>query len=367
MGFGWGSYSSHEGPYYYGDHKFKLSNHVVSENDRILAVITATEGGAWDNINRYDRCIDTQGLIQWCNRSPQHSVDDIYGALFRRNKALLKPVLDHADSCGYGFERSTGGKHRFFSHKGVAVDTVELQQKMYFLNATGKKGAWDDRSKEYAKAWMREAAKVFKSLEAQAIQRDWTVERLGWFVVGSARRVMDDAPDCAGARAFKAMYMSYAANNPSKASKALETALRSSVVMGLEPWSNDWLAGVAKHLTFDPGIAIYPHRYNKIRPVLEELYDVDLPDFAKELKQWETDNAFRMVSPVELQRALLDLGYDLGPKRADGVAGSKTRGATAAFEKAAGVPEEVQDGLLDTVTYEALQRELEKQGLVALT
>jgi hypothetical protein len=59
----WGEYKNYEGPYFIGSVPFSLSSNP-SDDEKILAVITATEGGCYDSINMYDSCILSSGLIQ---------------------------------------------------------------------------------------------------------------------------------------------------------------------------------------------------------------------------------------------------------------------------------------------------------------
>lgn len=357
MNIRWGSYKEFEGPWYPGTQGFVLPG-KPSFADEVLAVITATEGGHWDAINRYDVCVDTQGLIQWCNRSPQHSVDGMYAALQAKDPELLQPVLDFFADRKYTFRNG-----RWSQLSGAVVDTPSEQQILYFLKASGTRGKWDDESKAYATKAVGAAARVWLRPEAREVQAEWTVKRLKWFLVGSSKALFEAAPDTKVARAFKAMYWSFAANNPKKASEAL--AAFTAEAGGVQPWSENWLALAAKYLTFSPNISIYPHRYDKIRPVLEKLYGVNLPDYAPELKQWHTKNQFRMfLDPKELQMALLALGYDLGPQGADGKIGAKTTKALKNFEVDAGVS--TPDGLIDPKTAELLEAALERRGIQSL-
>jgi len=357
MNISWGSYKNFEGPWYPGEQKFALSS-TPTFAEEVLAVITATEGGHWDAINRYDSCIDTQGLIQWCNRAPQRSVDGVYAALDKVDPELLRPVRDFFRDRGYNF---SGGS---WAGRANLVDTPAEQQTLYFLRASGMKGAWDEESKQYAKDAVAAAVAVWQSAEARRVQAEWTVPRLNWFLTTDAAALFKQAPDSAVGRAFKALYWSFAANNPQKAAEAL-SAFLVDTSHSISAWTGEWLSSAAYYLTFHSNIAIYPTRYNKIRPVLEKLYGVDLPDYADELKKWVGKNKFeRFIDPRELQLALLALGYDLGPKGADGVPGAKTQSALREFEAAMGV--EYPDGVVDPQTAQLLETALERKGLQEL-
>ena len=352
----WGSYGAYEGPWYPGTQSFSLPANPTFA-DEVLAVITATEGGHWDAINRYDSCIDTQGLIQWCNRAPQCSVDGMYAALQAHDPALLTPVLGFFEARGYGFADG------HWKGQEGPVDTPAEQLLLYFLGASGRKGTWDTASKTYAQRAVAAAVEVWQDPRARVVQAAWTVKRLDWFLLTDAKKLFAAAPDTAVARAFKAMYWSFAANSPKKAAEALAIFLVDTG--GSDLWTEQWLVGVAKYLTFTPGISIYPHRYDKIRPVLEKLYGVNLPDFAAELQAWQAKNQFRLFfQPVELQRALQALGYDIGPQGADGSIDAKTTAALKDFEADLGVA--VPDGLVDPKTAELLEAALERRGIQSL-
>jgi len=360
----WGSYKSFEGPFYRGTQKYRLPGEPT-EDDRILAVITATEGGRWDAYNGYDVCICTSGLIQWCNRAPQHSVDSVLGKVAASNSTLILPMKTHAASCGYDFRPNSRGQWRYFDMDGGEIDTKSLQRKLFFLNSTGKKGSWDDASREHSKRWAAAISTVWESRSAQKIQALYTTKRLRSFVVAASKTLFNAAPPSPVGRAFQAMYLSFAANNPKWAGKSLRAAMDSSTTM--PAWTVSWLAMVVKHMTFHSKISIYPHRYNAIRPVIEKLYGIDLPDYADELKQWQSQTGFKyFLSTKKLQEGLLSLDYDLGPWKADGKYGDKTKEALKQFEIDSGVPEEHQDGMIDEHTYPKLEAELERRGALQL-
>ncbi len=359
MNIRWGSYKGFEGPWYPGNQSFSLPDSPTFAEE-VLAVITATEGGHWDAINRYDSCIDTQGLIQWCNRAPQRSVDGLYEALHAHDPDLLSPVKQFFADRQFSFNKGCW-------YQGAAqIDTPSEQHRLYFLNASGMSGSWDDSSKDYAKRALEAAVAVWQSSEARRIQAEWTIKRLNWFLVSDeVKQAFKEAPDNSFGRAFKAMYWSFAANNPMKAAAAF---MRFQEEEGhlVQPWTSAWLVESSYYLTFDPGITIYPHRYNKIRPVLERLYGVDLPDYADTLKkQFGQVSSKVFLDPAELQRALLALGYDLGPRGADGVAGNKTKEALRAFERDMGVDH--PDGEVDVDTSRLLETALERRGIQELT
>ena len=358
---GWGSYSSYEGPLFWGKQKYQLPR-SPTEGDRILNTITTTEGGAYDAYNGYDKCICTSGLIQWCDRAPFFLVCKMLGAVASKDTALLSPVIEHISARGYTFGQTAEGSWRFWRDNQEVVDTADRQRALYLGGATGLKGDWDvPLARQVAREWAAACSSVWEEPEAQKAQREYTLPLLMGFATTSAKDLLNLAEQGGGVigQVFRSAYISFAANNPKKASDALKVAV-STYGLG---WDLDWLIGVLKTLTFQPGIAIYPHRYNKIRPVLEHMYGVDLPNFSEELQAWKVTNGFKgYLTTVELQLALLKLGYDLGPAGADGAHGEKTRAALRAFEVSAGVPTTFQDGYPDKYTIPFLEKVLEQKG-----
>lgn len=364
MNIYWGSYKNFEGPWARGSQRFTLSG-TPTPNEEIMSVITATEGGTYDAVNMYDVCLWTVGVIQWCNRAPQFSVDDMLGQVVEAGSDGLKPLEALAIERSYTF-RKVGAKYRFV-RGGNAVDSVEEQQKLYFLNASGAKGSWDEESKAWARRWATASIKVWESASARKVQLDFTAKRVLTFAYGTGKQLMAEMPDTNIGRAWRAMYLSFAANNPAKAAASVAASVKQTQGV-MTPWTEPWLANMAYMLTTNPGIAIYPIRYNAIRPVVEKIYGVNLPDYAKELTEWSAKNfQGRWYDPKELQMALVALGYDIGPEGATGVIDSKTVRALKEFEVDAGVPVEYQDGCLDIFTARALEKALEENGTASLS
>lgn len=358
----WGSYSRYEGPWTLGEQRYELPSDAT-DREQILAVITATEGGGYDVVNMYDVCLWTVGIIQWCNRAPQHSVDDLFSVMYVENPSLLDPVTNLAAERGYRFGRH-GNKHRFIDEKHNVVDTPQRQQRLYFRGASGEKGSWvDEEDRVWAKRWCAATAQVWENPVARDIQLAFTLSRLvNFFAYKSGKTLLESMPDTPVGHAWRALYLSFASNNPARASDAISASLKETAGW-MEPWTESWLANMAWHMTFGAGIAIYPNRYDKIRPLIERFYGVDLPDTSSALTSWMQREhiSSRWLDVVELQRALLVLGYDIGPTRADGIFGPKTRQALLSLERDAGV--ERPDGIPDRKGLQALEAQLEKHAV----
>lgn len=350
----WSSYQQFEGPFFIGVQSYKLPDKPTL-NDQILATITATEGGHWDAINMYDRCICTVGLIQWCEGG-QYSVSDMLGVVAGRDAALLRPLDGIMAQAGVRFAKNAKGRYRFiFSDSRGECDRTIEQQQLFLYKSNGNKGSWDEQSKDFAKLWAASLSTVFQAPAAIEAQRDYTVPRLYSFALGTATTLFrePEAQSTIG-QAFICAYLSFAANNPARADRSLQEALRTWDGSKGPKWSPRWLIHILEKLTFFSGVTIYPHRYNAIRPVLERFFGIDLPDRSEQLQG--------LLSPAEIQSILVHkLGYDLGksgPKGdgVDGAWGGKSRAALMDFERRNANLGLDGDGLPDPKTNEALLR-----------
>lgn len=359
---GWGKYRQYEGPYYKGKHAYKLPP-APSEAEMQMAVVTATEGGHYDAWNGYDVCGWTSGLIQWCERN-QYSVSDMLGEVAKYDRGLLFSMNQELGHERLEFKPNAKGRYRFFFSDGRGeVDSQAEQQALFYAGGDGTQGSWNAATSQRAKAWAAAISTVWEFREAQVIQTEYTVKRLGGFLLPYAKQVFGTLPSTDLARGLYAAYVSFAANNPTWANRSLQTAVKENA--HLAPWTLDWVIAILREMTFGPSVAIYPHRYDSIRPVLERLYNLQLPDFATELKAWEARTGIPAgIDTARLQRSLLALGYDLGPARADGKYGKKTTEAVLTLEQLSGmVPPEHQDGQVDMYTWPALQEALSAKGL----
>lgn len=358
---GWGSYQNYEGPWYKGKCPYVVSEKPTSE-EAIMAVITATEGGKFDAFNGYDSCGWTSGIIQWIEKG-QYSISDMMGAVAEKDASLIAGFLSFGLQHDVSFKKNSKGQWRLFFQDGRGeINTYEEQKQLFYIHGDGTKGSWDEGTKTYARQWAAAISSVWEDPEAQQVQLEFTAKRLTWFMQPYAKGVFAQMPQTPVAYGLRAAYLSFAANNPTWANKALNVGIQGTTAT---TWSMDWAIAVLKALTFNPRVAIYPHRYDCIRPVLEQLYGMQLPDFSKELKAWSAETGIPAgIDTRTLQRSLIALGYDLGPAEDDGRYGEKTKAAVLQLERMSGtVPEANQDGMVDAHTYPALCDALEAKGL----
>jgi len=342
---GWGKYKSYSGPFYLGVRRFKMPP-KPTEDEMLLAVLTRTEGGRGDAINGYDRCIISTGYIQLCE-AKYFLTSGLLGTIAESNPELLAPLQPALDASGGVFKKTHRGRWRFhFLDPRGEADTAEEQKRLFLLNSSGHQGDWDADSKAHAKLWAASMSNTLNQDEVDKLQMEYVAGRMKGFCTNSARKALyDGQPSMGWTGALRAIYLSFAGNLPSVASKQLALGMQST---NKAKWSKDWCIHIAKQLTFGPKIAIYPHRYKAIRPVVERLYGVDLPDMAEDLRQWTAGMDMEPAEPEviydeapkeptftttrEIQQLLFDMGYDLGPSGVDGWEGRKTREAVRTFQ-----------------------------------
>lgn len=355
----WSSYLSYEGPIWLGSTKLNPILNPTTVQKQLMVLMATESGGHVDAINEYDRMIVSVGLIQYGEAS-QFSVSDILGQICLRDPSLLDPLQPALQQSNTVFKPNGRNRYRFFFQDGRGeVRTIQDQQHLFLLHSNGLKGSWDDPSRLYAKEWAACLANVLAQPEAQLAQVDFITARLRGFATSAALNILwgpgDPSFDTDGwVGAMRAAYISFAANLPAVASSHLLKAMTKTTA---SKWSPDWCVQVLQELTFGPNIAIYPARYNAIRPVIENLYGVDLPDFSSNLQAWHAQNSIdpsaspNFLTVQSVQQELIDEGYDLGPAGADGIEGAKTVEALRTFQKKYGLS---ADGVVGVATRSAL-------------
>lgn len=335
---GWGRYSQWEGPWYQGSVPYRLPNdHEPTFLEKVGAVITATEGGKLDAINMYDRCVATAGFIQWGEAcAAGRPISRMVSIVRSTEAAWVDSLLGEAR-----LRVSTGNVITTLDQDNVSIPQT-------FLATTGKLGSYNDSTKAYAKRVAAVLATLFADPRSHAAQYDYTMPKLIDFTFGDAKKILFPVgfPETGYKGAARAIFLSFAANLPAVAARRIDrnTLAKDPKTACIE---------LARRLTFEPGIAIYPGRYDKIRIPVEKLFGVDLPDFASELKAWKADQPHLDAFPTikSWQTALVALGYDLGPAGADGRYGQKTRAALELFQETNGL---TVDGLIGKQTLSKL-------------
>jgi peptidoglycan hydrolase-like protein with peptidoglycan-binding domain len=352
----WGSYKEFEGPVHYGLGKLNLTT-FPTPGHRLLDVVTQTEGGSPSAVNAYDRCIISLGLIQWCEAKYFLS-SKLLGAIAEREPTLLSPLDAVLKETGAKFAKKTSNNKWRFYLNNDEVDSGIEQQALFFAGANGLKGQWQDIQKLRAKSWVAAFVNTLHQPEAIEAQIEHTAEHMYSFATPAAKAILfsENKPLEGWPGAVQGGFLSFAANLPAVASKQLELAVKQTKA---PKWSPDWCIAVLRELTFGPEIAIYPQRYDKIRPKLEQHFGVNLPDLSAELRVWQAKLDADLDPPTKaepnfqttegVQRFLVGLGYDLGNAGpghdgVDGREGGKTRDAIMTFQRLNGLGADGQVG-----------------------
>lgn len=322
---GWGKYNGYEGPMILGSAPVATAigplTRELSVEKKLMAVITATEGGKFDAINMYDRCVLSVGVFQFCEgcglttklltRIQKVAPESIIGLTTKLAEIKGHPV--------------TFVDGRFYEMGGKPVTTVADKQAFY-LGCNGKVGSWKtQQQKDTATAVGKAFSEMLREPRTYTEHLAYCKDMLPMFQMAYARKILfpNGFVQDGYEGAVQALFMSFAANLPLVASNALER-------IASKP-KNTWLVEFARSVVYGSGVAIYPLRYEVIRPIIGKLYGVMPPILS--------------VSPTppppmtvkEYQAVLVKLGYDLGPKGADGVPGKKTMAAVIKFQKEHGL------------------------------
>lgn len=323
----WGSYGGFEGPFWPGKMKFTLPANP-DFLDKALFTVTATEGGAYDAVNMYDRCILSVGLIQFCE-----SVFN-FSSILARCAEMDQFMLDNALKqmpTPTSFKKNKQGIWRFYDGE-IEVSTPERQRSLFLgSEAAGKKGSWAQLGAEvkaHAKQVAACMANIWEVPLFKIVQAESTKKKLMGFVLPEAKALLfsstraEDEFHWAGA--LRAMYLSFAANNPTIANRAIQKA--ASTVYWGEEFDYDRFVISAQCMTFGPQIEIYPDRYGAIAPVLQKVFGLgpEIPWTPDDLDRWdekwpeevrvETSDEEKQVAARQLK-----LSTDLAHGRGEGL------------------------------------------------
>jgi len=245
----WGKYRSYSGPFFRGTRRFQMPA-KPTEDQMLMAVFTAVESGRADAVNGYDRAIISTGYAQLAE-AKYFLTSNLLGVMAKQDPALLDPLQPALDASGAVFKRTSRGKWRFhFKDVRGEVDAGTEQKQLFLLNSSGHQGDWDADSKAHAKLWAASMANVLDQDGADIVQMDHVAALMKQFATNSARKVMfDGQPSMGWTGAMRAIYLSFAGNLPSVASKQLQLGIAST---DKAKWSKDWCIHITKQLTFGP-------------------------------------------------------------------------------------------------------------------
>lgn len=353
----WGSYKEYEGPFFPGRTPYVMPAEPDFE-DKLLGVVTATEGGTYDAINMYDSCILSVGIIQLCEKL--FKISDMLGDCARTESAFIKSQLSQLPTAA-DFKKNQRNQWRlvFLDGRGE-VDSPDKMRLMYLGGSSGLKGEYTEQQKQHA----REVAAAFASLwdvpGMRAAQVAHLKPRMTSYVMARSKQILFQDQEKDGiVGALKAAFVSYAANVPVIADQRLFEATQAAAWATASDADKFTLA--MKSLVFGSKVTIWPGRYRKIHPVLEKVFDVDLP--ALEDLAGVDDSADGadddLNTAAGVQQFLIDHGFDLGPAGADGVIGQKTKDALVTFQCSKGL---YPDGIVTPEVRASMLAVLQAEG-----
>jgi len=312
--------------------------------DYIALKVTSAAEGNLDAAQMYDSCTFTAGFQQWCARFPNLArmiahVEQKCGGSMSSLLQFMRSLNAEIDPRGRGF-----------THNGELVFTRLQRQKLFLAGGTGEIGSWTEQHRERAYGWVLAFANCpWSDTEVAKAQVEFAARTVREYIDPRANWLFEMRED-PWILALRAAYISFAVNNPTRAVTFLNSA--KSKNNSMPEGSPAWVVEMLRSMTWDPDVDILPHRYDAIRPVLEKAFNIDLPDFAAELKS-SLSREDAPLSPTEIQVILMKIGYDIGASMADGNIGPKTRAAIRAFQQANNLQ---VDGIVGPRTRSALRR-----------
>lgn len=350
----WGTYGGFAGWYYLGQ---RQPLPTTTRVQKLYAVGCQTEGVGPMAFNAYDSCGWSGGRYQVTELCSGWLLSQLLGHLYEKLPDTCASLMQHAAALGYTFKKTPSGWRWFDADGPISRDTATAR-KFFGNNSNGK--VWTAADKDYAAAFIVEMINIWDSPEALAAQDEYLVRRMLSFVPSSARWLMDITTPAISPyyEALQAVMLSFTLNRPATAADWLDRTKRESInPIG----SYGFLIDFCRNVVYGSQIGIYPKRYDEIRGLVETLYGVDMPDHAKELGAYKKAfNCAAPITPKQIQLALIALGYDLGPRGADGIMGAKTEVAVKAFQAKTGL---TVDGIVGPRTTAKLQEQTSAIGV----
>lgn len=293
---------------------------------KLVGVTTSTEGGCFDSANGYDGEAISLGLIQITPRAG-------LGVFLERVFSQLSEV-EMSDL------RAWEARYGVDVLEEIKKGPTNLARSLY--GCSGRKGSWTGACWAQAEGLFKAICPILALPEAQEIQLDYVASKiLSWVMPATAKLLFQELHETGWLGALQGAVVSFSANNPAIADHWFRKHVEES---GAPRAEEGYVLAAIDKMTYSPGIQIYPHRKKAILPALERLYGVKIP----------RDGASVLMSPVEAQRILIRLGYDLGPAGADGVFGKKSSFALREYQRMRGLDPEAG---LDAKTREELAKE----------
>ncbi len=320
-----GTYKQYEGPVYWGKIPY-IPAKTPDFLDKALRTVCATEGGKYDAVNMYDSCIVTLGISQLCLSA--HVLEGMLGGCVEVDPDKMKNILGSLPTPAT-LKKNSRGLWRFFFLDGREVESTAQMREMFLSGAIGLKNQWSPQQEEFAKKVAVIFANLWEDERFRKVQSNWSKSSLPRFIMPQTKKVFLTLPSDSGWQgALKAAVISYSMNNPKTADLQFVKATSNPAWSGS---SDEEKFSLAMTEMVKNGIGIWPGRYEDIAPVLREEFGVNVPPL--ESIQRGAVSMEPLKTAVDVQKFLISMGYDLGPKAVDGVIGKKTTAAILDFQR----------------------------------
>lgn len=272
---GWSRYKNFEGPMWFGIHRAKIAD--TDSFERIAVRVTSAAEGNLDAAQLYDSCVFTGGFQQWCS-----TFDGLVRMLLfveKRVPGSLSTLFEFLRT----IDASISAEKRAFVYKGTPVRDYKDRRDLFLAGGSGNLGEWKEHHKERAYGWVLAFANCpWQDPAVAEAQIDYATTNVYAYMRSESKWLFEQSTQDPWVLALRAAYLSFAANNPTRAATTLNDGVKKT---SLTPWTPAWVLDLLHAMTWDAGVDILPHRYNAIRPVLERCFGVDLPDVAGDLKR----------------------------------------------------------------------------------
>ncbi len=340
----WGSYREFEGPYHFGNKRFLL-NEKSDLLEKLIFITSATEGGTFNAVNMYDSCILTLGMIQYCEKVGlvTRMLGGCASINFEKTNNFLKKLPIPLTI------NDIGNKWVLKDDDGKLINTPNEMRRVYFNNSSGLKDGWSQSQKDFSIEVCKVFSEILSDDDMITGQLNFTKTRLLSFISPKSRVIIfNNMSDNGWEGALKALFTSYSMNLPAVADRMLQKT------MSENKWDKmsdkEKFMELSYNMIFNSNVDIWPHRYEKIKPHLEKIFSIEVPDIGDISSSFKNNK----LSTIEgIQNFLIKKGYDLGPAGADGVMGNKTKEAIKAFQI---LNRLVPDGIVGPKTKEIMMK-----------
>lgn len=290
----WGSYRDREGCFHLGTLKVEAPKSDAPFAEKVVALVAAAEGGAWNSMNMYDSGLLSLGAIQFIDSAPQFFVTDMLDSLSKKIgedavRSMIQPALQLVNA-EYKME-PVSGKYKYFID-GKVVATKLQQNILYFGDSTGNvKGTFDAVKKKICRTWGSCIMNLMTLPGAIDVQAEYTYKRiLTTFLWGKAKPLFNTPglAEYGWQAAIRALVVSYAVNSPATAMRRVDAFVAKTTEA---PWTPIWCLEMLRAVAVDGGIKIWSDRYKSQITATKNIFGVELPSWNDLVaRSWKNKN-----------------------------------------------------------------------------